>query len=85
MPLILTKSSSKVSLGDVFVFNGPLLALLAAPNLTNSHRRAILVHYLRADVPRPENRRQHLDAENAAALSAQDRILLGLDDLQVET
>ena len=70
--------------GDVFVFNGHGWHA-GRPNLTNSHRRALLVHYLRADVPRPENRRQHLDAENAAALSAQDRILLGLDDLQVET
>ena len=69
--------------GDVFVFNGHCWHA-GRPNLTNSHRRAILVHYLRADVPRPENRRQHLDAENAAILSAQDRMLLGLDDPQVE-
>ncbi|MCI0610924.1 MAG: phytanoyl-CoA dioxygenase family protein [Anaerolineae bacterium] len=69
--------------GDVFVFNGHCWHA-GRPNQTNSHRRGLLVHYLRADVPRPENRRQHLDAENAAALSAQERILLGLDDEPVK-
>ena len=44
------------------------------------HRRALLVHYLRADVPHPENRRQHLDVESAVRLSARERELLGLDD-----
>ena len=70
--------------GDVFIFNGHCWHA-GRPNLTNHHRRALLVHYLRADVPRPENRRQHLGAENAAILSAQDRILLGLDDKPDET
>lgn len=70
--------------GDVFVFNGHGWHA-GRPNLTNSHRRGILVHYLRADVPRPDNRRQHLNAENATVLSAQERILLGLDDEPVKT
>ena len=65
--------------GDVLVFNGHCWHA-GRPNLTDGHRRALLVHYLRADVPRPENRRQHLDAESAARLPARERELLGLDD-----
>ena len=65
--------------GDVLVFNGHCWHA-GRPNLTDSHRRAILVHYLRADVPRPENRRQHLDAGNEAALAPHEQELLGLDD-----
>jgi ectoine hydroxylase-related dioxygenase (phytanoyl-CoA dioxygenase family) len=65
--------------GDVLVFNGHCWHA-GRPNLTDRHRRALLVHYLRADVPRPKNRRQHLDAESAAGLSARERELLGLDD-----
>jgi ectoine hydroxylase-related dioxygenase (phytanoyl-CoA dioxygenase family) len=65
--------------GDVLVFNGHCWHA-GRPNETDSHRRAVLVHYLRADVPRPENRRQHLDAEQDAALSPRERELLGLDD-----
>ena len=66
--------------GDVLVFNGHCWHA-GRPNETDGHRRAILIHYLRADVPRPENRRQHLDADRAAILSSKDRELLGLDDL----
>ena len=65
--------------GDVLVFNGHCWHA-GRPNETDQHRRAVLVHYLRADVPRPENRRQHLDAVHAAALLARERELLGLDD-----
>ena len=65
--------------GDVLVFNGHCWHA-GRPNLTENHRRALLVHYLRADVPRPENRRQHLDPERAAELSLRERELLGLDD-----
>ncbi|MEO7839493.1 MAG: phytanoyl-CoA dioxygenase family protein [Anaerolineales bacterium] len=65
--------------GDVLVFNGHCWHA-GRPNTTDRHRRAILVHYLRADVPRPENRRQHIDTENETALSARERILLGIDD-----
>ncbi len=65
--------------GDVIVFNGHSWHA-GRPNLTDKHRRAILIHYLRADVPRPENRRQHIDVENQAGLSPRERALLGLDD-----
>jgi ectoine hydroxylase-related dioxygenase (phytanoyl-CoA dioxygenase family) len=65
--------------GDVLVFNGHCWHA-GRPNLTDGHRRALLVHYLRADVPRPENRRQHLDVESAAGLPPRERELLGLED-----
>ena len=65
--------------GDVLVFNGHCWHA-GRPNETESHRRAILVHYLRADVARPENRRQHLDADRVAALLPHERELIGLDD-----
>jgi ectoine hydroxylase-related dioxygenase (phytanoyl-CoA dioxygenase family) len=65
--------------GDVLVFNGHCWHA-GRPNETDGHRRAILVHYLRADVPRPENRRQHLDSAQLVQLAPQERLLLGLDD-----
>jgi ectoine hydroxylase-related dioxygenase (phytanoyl-CoA dioxygenase family) len=65
--------------GDVLVFNGHCWHA-GRPNETDDHRRAILVHYLRADVPRPENRRQHLDRKQAAVLAPRERVLLGLND-----
>jgi ectoine hydroxylase-related dioxygenase (phytanoyl-CoA dioxygenase family) len=65
--------------GDVLVFNGHCWHA-GRPNETENHRRAILVHYLRADVPRPENRQQHLDEIHVAVLSPGERDLLGLDD-----
>ena len=68
--------------GDVLVFNGHCWHA-GRPNQTSNHRRAVLVHYLRADVPRPENRRQHVEEEQAAGLSARERELLGLDDKEV--
>lgn len=65
--------------GDVLVFNGHCWHA-GRPNETPQHRRAVLVHYLRADVPRPQNRRQHLQPDQAILLSARERELLGLDD-----
>jgi ectoine hydroxylase-related dioxygenase (phytanoyl-CoA dioxygenase family) len=65
--------------GDVLVFNGHCWHA-GRPNATDEHRRAILVHYLRADVSRPENRRQHLDVDQADHLTLRERTLLGLDD-----
>jgi ectoine hydroxylase-related dioxygenase (phytanoyl-CoA dioxygenase family) len=65
--------------GDVLVFNGHCWHA-GRPNETGHHRRAILVHYLRADVPRPENRRQHVQPEQASLLSGRERELLGLHD-----
>jgi ectoine hydroxylase-related dioxygenase (phytanoyl-CoA dioxygenase family) len=65
--------------GDVLVFNGHCWHA-GRPNETEAHRRAVLIHYLRADVPRPENRRQHLKESQAAGLAPRERVLLGLDD-----
>lgn len=65
--------------GDVLVFNGHCWHA-GRPNETAYHRRAVLVHYLRADVPRPENRRQHLQPDQAELLSVRERELLGLID-----
>jgi ectoine hydroxylase-related dioxygenase (phytanoyl-CoA dioxygenase family) len=65
--------------GDVLVFNGHCWHA-GRPNETENHRRAVLIHYLRADVPRPENRRQHLDPDYAATLPSKERELLGLED-----
>jgi len=65
--------------GDVLVFNGHCWHA-GRPNETAGHRRAVLVHYLRADVPRPGNRRQHLEPEQANALPPRERTLLGLED-----
>ncbi len=65
--------------GDVLVFNGHCWHA-GRPNLTDQHRRAILVHYLRADVPRPANRRQILDPDRAHRLTASERELLGLGE-----
>ena len=65
--------------GDVLVFNGHCWHA-GRPNETDGHRRAVLVHYLRADVPRPQSRRQHLDPDQAAALAPRERELLGLDN-----
>ena len=68
--------------GDVLVFNGHCWHA-GRPNETGGHRRAVLVHYLRADVPRPENRRQHLDPAQVAELTRRERELLGLDDKSI--
>ena len=65
--------------GDVLVFNGHCWHA-GRPNATDGHRRAVLVHYLRADVPRPQNRRQHLEPDQAAVLAPRERELLGVDD-----
>jgi ectoine hydroxylase-related dioxygenase (phytanoyl-CoA dioxygenase family) len=65
--------------GDVLVFNGHCWHA-GRPNETDGHRRAILIHYLRADVPRPENRRQHMDNTQMAMLAPRERELLGLDE-----
>jgi ectoine hydroxylase-related dioxygenase (phytanoyl-CoA dioxygenase family) len=65
--------------GDVLVFNGHCWHA-GRPNETANHRRAVLVHYLRADVPRSENRRQYVDPNLAATLSPRERELLGIED-----
>lgn len=63
--------------GDVLVFNGHCWHT-GGENLSNRHRRAILVHYLRGDQPMGPNRRQHLSPETAAQMTNLERELLGL-------
>lgn len=64
--------------GDLMLFNGHCWHA-GGPNLTAAPRRAILAHYLRADIPRGGDRRQHLDAGAWEALSPAERELLGLE------
>lgn len=66
--------------GDVVVFNGHCWHA-GGLNATDGTRRALLVHYLRAGVPRNEKRRQILSPENRAQRSALELELLGLDDV----
>lgn len=63
--------------GDVLVFNGHCWHTGGA-NVTDRHRRAILAHYLRADIPLGPKRRQHLAPEYAARLTPAERKLLDL-------
>ena len=65
--------------GDVSVFNGHCWHA-GAPNQTTRPRRSVLVHYLRAGVPRRDDRRQHISPDVLPTLDARDRELLGLDD-----
>ncbi|MFZ0544693.1 MAG: phytanoyl-CoA dioxygenase family protein [Candidatus Promineifilaceae bacterium] len=65
--------------GDVLVFNGHCWHTGGA-NVTNRHRRAILAHYLRSDVPLGPKRRQHISADYAARLTPRERVLLDLDE-----
>lgn len=63
--------------GDVLVFNGHCWHA-GAGNHTDSPRQAILAHYLRADVPLSEDRRQHLSPESTKNLNEFERKLLAL-------
>lgn len=63
--------------GDVLVFNGHCWHTGGA-NQTDRPRRAVLAHYLRADVPLGPHRRQHLSADYAATLTDQERKLLDI-------
>lgn len=63
--------------GGVLVFNGHCWHTGGA-NRTNQPRRAILAHYLRADVPLRPKRRQHLSAENALRLTPLELKLLDI-------
>jgi ectoine hydroxylase-related dioxygenase (phytanoyl-CoA dioxygenase family) len=65
--------------GDVVVFNGHCWHA-GGQNRTSSSRRAILAHYLRAGIPRSDNRRQHLSKETRARMSPQEVRILGLDE-----
>lgn len=66
--------------GDVLVFNGHCWHA-GGLNQTDQTRRAILVHYLRAGIPRRPDRRQHLDPEVRAQMPARELELLGLDEM----
>jgi hypothetical protein len=63
--------------GEVLVFNGHCWHTGGA-NVTDKHRRAILAHYLRADVPLGPKRRQHISPGYAAQLTSRERTLLDL-------
>lgn len=67
--------------GDVGVFNGHCWHA-GGLNQTKNPRRAILAHYLRADIPRPADRRQHLSPEVRATMSSRELEILGLDEKQ---
>ncbi len=65
--------------GDVLVFNGHCWHA-GRPNRTSGHRRALLVHYLRSDVPRSDDRRQHIDKGKIQSLTKREAELLGIHD-----
>lgn len=65
--------------GDVLVFNGHCWHA-GGPNTTDRPRRAILVHYIRADHPQELNQKQALAPEVQARMTPRERELLGLDD-----
>ncbi|MCB9079771.1 MAG: phytanoyl-CoA dioxygenase family protein [Anaerolineaceae bacterium] len=67
--------------GDVGVFNGHCWHA-GGLNRTKKPRRAILAHYLRADTPRPGDRRQHLSPEVRAQMTPRELEILGLDEKQ---
>lgn len=66
--------------GDVLIFNGHCWHAGGA-NGTDAPRRAILAHYLRAGIPRPESRRQYLSPDAIAQLTAVELDVLGLDEI----
>lgn len=70
------------NVGDVAVFNGHCWHA-GGVNLTDQPRRAILAHYLRADIPRPADRRQHLSPAVRAEMTARELELLGVAEKQV--
>jgi ectoine hydroxylase-related dioxygenase (phytanoyl-CoA dioxygenase family) len=65
--------------GDVLVFNGHCWHA-GGRNDTDAPRRAILVHYIRADHPQEFNQKEGLSAATKAALDPGERRVLGLDD-----
>jgi ectoine hydroxylase-related dioxygenase (phytanoyl-CoA dioxygenase family) len=65
--------------GDVLVFNGHCWHAGRA-NITDAPRRAILVHYIRADHPQRLNQKEHVSPELQTRLNPLEREILGLDD-----
>jgi ectoine hydroxylase-related dioxygenase (phytanoyl-CoA dioxygenase family) len=65
--------------GDVLVFNGHCWHAGGA-NQTDSRRRAILAHYIRADHPQRLKQKEHVAPEVQARMNPTEREILGLDD-----
>jgi len=65
--------------GDVFVFNGHCWHTGGA-NMTDAPRRAILVHYIRADHPQRLRQKEYVSPEVQERLDPLEREILGLDD-----
>ena len=65
--------------GDALVFNGHCWHA-GGSNTTDHPRRAILVHYIRADHPQELNQREALSPQVQAGMSQREKELLGLDD-----
>lgn len=64
--------------GDVLVFNGHCWHA-GGQNQSDGTRRAILAHYLRADIPRSADRRQHISPEVQARVTPAELAILGVD------
>src|SRR5262249_53151248 len=64
--------------GDALVFNGHCWHA-GGRNDTDQPRRAILVHYIRADHPQELNQKEALMPEVQASMTTRERELLGLD------
>ena len=64
--------------GDVFLFNGHGWHA-GRENATNQRRRAILIHYVRADYPARLNYREAISPEVQAQLRPIERQILGLE------
>lgn len=67
--------------GSVAIFNGHCWHGGGA-NYTDGPRRAILAHYLRADIPRTAIRRQHISPEVKARMTPRELEILGVDEKQ---
>lgn len=65
--------------GDVLVFNGHCWHA-GGENRTRKGRCALLAHYLRADIPRAENRQQCLSPEVTARMTQEELALLGVEE-----
>lgn len=68
--------------GDVAIFNGHCWHA-GGVNQTDGPRRGILAHYLRADIPRPNDRRQHISPEVRTTFTPRELEILGVDEKQV--
>ena len=64
--------------GDLLLLDGHCWHAGGA-NRMNRHRRAILVHYYRAGIPRREDRRPHIGPDTV--LGAAEQALFGLDEV----